>query len=165
MTPGRGFTQLNAKGERAAFGAWIKELIQKHGGRAKVAEITGISTDSLTKWMGGRGIPSKVNIQKLIDGEIMPYDTMESMIADSPWMGLRYRRAATATVATTIKPERTQEDQAAPAEPVYVRERMNLMDAVLSEPGLDTQQRAQLAALITMVVTGVDLNIDISPRA
>lgn len=161
MTPGRGFTALNQKGERAAFGIWMRELIQAHGGRAAVAEITGISTDSLTKWMGGRAIPSKINIQKLIDGEIIPHDTAEAMLADSPWMSSKYFKQVKVAKMKT-EPKRDVETYV--QEPVVVV-RHNLMDAVLAEPGLDTQQRAQLAALITMIVNGVDIAISISPRA
>lgn len=169
MTPGRGFTALNQKGERAAFGIWLRELIQAHGGRAAVAEITGISTDSLSKWAGGRAIPSKINIQKLIDGEVVPHASMEAMLADSPWMSSKYfKQVKVAKMKTEPKPK---------PEPVYPTEvdsisvmvpepvRHNLMDAVLAEPGLDGQQRAQLAAIITMIVNGVDISISISPRA
>ncbi len=158
MTRGRGFAALNQKGERAAFGAWMRELIKKHGGRAKVAEITGISTDSLSKWAGGRALPSQVNMQKLIDGEIVSHDSVQALLAESPWLGSKYRKEAMA-VATKPAPAPVQEE----APTVYVSERMNLMDAVLAEPGLTTRQRAQLAGLITMVVNGVDITIDISP--
>jgi hypothetical protein len=156
MTRGRGFAALNQKGERAAFAAWMRARIKEHGGRAKVAEITGISTDSLSKWAGGRALPSQVNMQKLIDGEVVSHDSVQSLLAESPWLGSKYRKEA---MAVATKPETVQAEPA----PVYAPERMNLMDAVLSEPGLTTKQRAQLAGLITMVVNGVDITIDISP--
>lgn len=187
MTPGRGFTAFNQKAERAAFGVWMRELIQQHGGRAKVAEITGITTDSLSKWSGGRAIPSKVNIEKLINGEIIPFESIEAMLAASPWMGSRYRKAAMAAPRKEMAPDRrhndctpdrclvgngncfevyraTQTEMGIPT-PEPEPERMNLMDAVLAEPGLDSRQRAQLAALITMVVNGVDISINIAPSA
>lgn len=157
MTPGRGFTTLNQKGERAAFGMWLRELIQASGGRAKVAETCGISTDSLTKWMGGRAIPSKVNIQKLIDNRVIPYGTAEAMLADSAWLSARYIKAA----KPKPQPKELSEtwDVVTP-EPA----RHNLMDAVLAEPGLDARQRAQLVAVVAMVVNGVDVQVSISPR-
>jgi hypothetical protein len=156
MTPGRGFTALNQKGERAAFGMWMRELIKTHGGRAKVAEITGISTDSLTKWMGGRAIPSKINIKKLIDGKIIPYESLEAMLAESPWMGSKYRKQVTAQKAEVDTYTQVQ------VEPVAVRH--NLMDAVLTEPGLTSKQQAQLVAIIAMIVNGVDVQVVLSPR-
>lgn len=165
MTPGRGFTALNMKGERAAFGIWLRELINEHGGRAAVAEITGASTDSLSKWAGGRAIPSKINIQRLIDNRIIPYGTMEAMLADSPWMASKYfKQVKVAKMKTAPKPK--AEVDLAETWNVVVPEPAphNLMDAVLAEPGLDARQRAQLVAVVAMIVNGVDVQVSISPR-
>jgi hypothetical protein len=163
MTPGRGFTALNMKGERIAFGFWMRDLINQHGGRAKVSEVCGISTDSLSKWAGGRAIPSKINIEKLINGEVIPYESMESMLAESPWMDHKYlKRVPKMKTAAKPKPEPRAEVEVwdVVEEPV----RHNLMDAVLAEPGLNSTQRAQLAALIAMIVNGVDVQVSVTVR-
>lgn len=156
MTPGRGFAAFNGKGERSAFGLWMRDLIKQKGGRAHVAEVTGISNDSLSKWAGGRAVPSKINVQKLIDAGIIEHATISDLTADSPWLATKYRGSIKQRVnALEVATVEMHAPLPAPA---------NLLDAVMAEPGLTVKQRAQLAGIIAMVVNGVDLDISLSPK-
>ena len=156
-TPGRGFTSLN-ESERGAFAAWMGEVIKLNGGRAAFCSKTGIALDNATKYATGRSIPSKINIQRMIDSETIPFSSQEDLAVSAPWMASRYRDAAPKKKKVPAANQEVALPAPAPAP-------ANLMDAIMAEPGLTTKQRAQLVGLVAMVVNGVEINITISPRS
>ena len=160
---GRGGLPVSSPGERAALGAYLRAKIAEQGGRAVVAEQTGISTDSLSKWSGGRAVPARASLEVMCQRGMFIADdcvTVDDLTSKMPWLATKYRAGA--------RPARNQEI-AVPAPRVETTETQpvphNLLDAILAEPNLTVKQRAQLAGLITMVVNGVNLDITISPRS
>jgi DNA-binding transcriptional regulator YdaS (Cro superfamily) len=157
MNVGRGYLDFNSAGEQAAFGVWFKELLDTHGGRNAVRERTGVSGDMLSKYVNSRGVPSRATIIKLIDTGIIGYVTPEDLAADAPWMAPKYVKQVSPKKAKAAPEPPAPNGETAP-------EPANLMDAIMAEPGLTAKQRAQLAAVVALVVNGVDLQIQISPR-
>ena len=51
---GRGFLHFKSITERAAFGAYMKDVYEAHGGRNAVADLTGVARDTLGQYSGGR---------------------------------------------------------------------------------------------------------------
>ena len=162
---GRGFLHFKSITERAAFGAYMKDVYEAHGGRNAVADLTGVARDTLGKYSGGRAIPSQSSLEKLIEAGVLPFNTPEDFAAAEPWKAADYRRAEReeldkqAVRMDNYKP--APEPAPAPNEEVAPA---NLMDAVMAEPGLNPKQRAKLAALIAMIVNGVDINISVSVK-
>jgi transcriptional regulator with XRE-family HTH domain len=154
---GRGYLALDSKGEVHAFSAWMREQIQAGGGRKAVAERSGVSVDMLSKYTVGRAVPSRATLTKLIDAGVLGYATPEDLAAHVPWMESKYRRAP----KTAVAPKPTEVEVEAPA----VNGEIDLLGAILVHPGITTQQRVQLTALVTLVLSGTQLDISISPRS
>ena len=153
---GRAALAFTDKAEHAAFGAWLTEAVHAYGGRKAVSEAVGASLDSVTKWCNARAIPSKVYVRKLIGTGVIPFESLESLTLVAPWQAPEYQK--------TRKKAKPAVNQEVSPEPVQVAP-VNLIDAVMAEPGLSAKQRAQLAALVAMVVNGVQLDVVVSPRS
>jgi hypothetical protein len=161
LTPGRGFAFVSAD-ERPAFATWMGETIKHVGGRKVFCERTGIAPDNATKYVTGRSIPSKINVQRMIDAGVLPYSDVDDLMSASPWRMQHYK-------VSSPKPRRVaqEQEQAAPnQEPVVVAPAPapSLLDVILAEPGLTTQQRVQLSALAALIINGVDVQVSISIR-
>ena len=165
LTPGRGFAFVSAD-ERPAFAAWMGETIKMNGGRAAFCERTGIALDNATKYATGRSIPSKINIQRMIDTGIFgeAYGSVEHLVSDAPWMASRFRKAAATKTAKAV--DREHQLAAPNQEPAVVAPAPapSLLDVILAEPGLTTQQRVQLSALAALIINGVDVHVSVSIR-
>ena len=168
-TRGRGFHTFKNSAEAAAFAACMEEMILRAGGLDAASERSGVSRDQLSKYTHMRAVPSRVTMQKMLDTGVFIHDdheTLDDVIARQPWLGAEYRRAGRekrdkqALKMDNYEPAVNQEVS---PEPVHVAP-VNLIDAVMAEPGLSAKQRAQLAALIAMIVNGVDINISVSVK-
>ena len=168
-TRGRGFHTFKNSAETAAFAACMEDMILRAGGLDAASARSGVSRDQLSKYTHMRAVPSRVTMQKMLDTGVFIHDdheTLDDVIARQPWLGAWYRRAGRekrdkqALKMDNYEPAVNQEVS---PEPVHVAP-VNLIDAVMAEPGLSAKQRAQLTALIAMVVNGVQLDITVSPR-
>ena len=172
-TRGRGFHTFKNSAEAAAFAACMEEMILRAGGLDAASERSGVSRDQLSKYTHMRAVPSRVTMQKMLDTDVFIHDdheTLDDVIARQPWLGAEYRRAGRekrdkqALKMDNYKPAVAVNEEVSP-EPVQVAPvNLNLIDAVMAEPGLSAKQRAQLAALVAMVVNGVQLDVVVSPR-
>jgi hypothetical protein len=175
-TPGRAFLEFAGPGEQGAFCAWLSEKLNDNGGRHIVGQMSGVHHDTLSKYISGRSIPSRMSLEKLIAVGVIGYSDPESLAADTPWLADKYVEEARnykITPRAKSKPKAKAKTAPAPAparevtpapELQVIHTQPNLMDAVMDEPGLTARQRATLVALIAMVVNGVEIDISISPR-
>jgi hypothetical protein len=169
-TPGRAFLEFAGPGEQGAFCAWLSERLADNGGRHIVAQMSGVHADTLNKYIYARSIPSRASLEKLIAVGVIGYSDPESLAADTPWLANKYVEEAR---NHKVKPKAKPKAKTAPApaqeftpapEVQVIHTQPDLMDAVMNEPGLTARQKATLAALIAMVVNGVEIDISISPR-
>lgn len=161
-TVGRGFLTFTSPGEQGAFGAWFAEKLRINGGRNQVNELSGVSKDTLTKYTTGRSVPSRDTLRKLIECGVIGYGSPEALAADTPWLAPEYIKAAVTRKAKPKKETSSLEvfPEAAPA----LNQETDLLEAILAHKGLTTQQRVQLTAVVTLVLSGVSLNVSIAPR-
>lgn len=160
---GRGFLDFNSVGEQNAFGAWFKEELVRCGGRNKVMETSGVSGDMLSKYVAGRAVPSKSTLFKLMDAGVIQYASPEDLAAHAPWLAPKYIKLVSPKKAKAQPAAELALNPETAPEPEIIGS--NLMDAIMTEPHITAKQRAQLAALAAMIVNGVDLQIQISPRS
>ena len=171
-TRGRGFHTFKNSAETAAFAACMEDMILRAGGLDAASARSGVSRDQLSKYTHMRAVPSRVTMQKMLDTGVFIHDdheTLDDVIARQPWLGAEYRRAGRekrdkqALKMDNYEPAVNQEVS---PEPVQVAPaNLNLMDAILAEPGLSAKQRAQLAALVTMICNDVPVDVSVSPRS
>ena len=168
-TRGRGFFKFKNSAEAAAFAACMEDMIARSGGLEPASEKSGVSRDQLSKYTHMRAIPSRATMQKLLDTDVFvhhAYETLDDVVTRQPWLAAEYRRAGRDKrdlQEATMDSYKPALDQEVSPEPVQVAP-VNLMEAVMAEPGLNAKQRAQLAALVAMVVNGVEINVTVSPK-
>lgn len=160
---GRGFAYISAE-DRPALAAFMREVIKDAGGRATFCERTGIAVDNASKYAGGRSIPSKVNIERMIEAEVIGYSSVDDLVASAPWAASRFRKEA--AVKTTKATDRKHQPAAPNQEPAPAvaapAPAPSLLDVILAEPGLTTQQKVQLSALAALIINGVDVQVSIT---
>lgn len=159
-TVGRGFLNFTGPGEQGAFGVWFADQLQVNGGRNRVHEISGVSKDTLTKYTTGRSVPSRASLDKLIGCGVIGYNDAQSLAADAPWMAPHYVKTAGTKIRAKKTTPKPVELEVLPA----ANGQIDLLEAILRHPGLTTQQRVQLTALVTLVMSGTRLDINITPR-
>jgi hypothetical protein len=165
MSVGRGALVFDHPADHTVFGIWFREQIERHGGRKLVSERSGVSVDTISACSSARRNPARVTLVKLIEAGVIEYTTPEDLIMHRPWLDVKYER-----IAAKDRKRKAQAVFEAPASNGEVAQEapapapVNLMDAVMAEPNLSAKQRAQLAALVAMVVNGVDIEVNIAPR-
>lgn len=157
---GRGFAYVSAE-DRPALAAFMREVIKDAGGRAAFCERTGIAVDNASKYAGGRSIPSKLNVNRMIEAEVIGYANVEELAAAAPWMASRFRKEAAVKKVKTVERSAAKQE-VAPAPAPAPAEKPSLLDVILAEPGLSTQQKVQLSALAALIINGVDVQVSIT---
>ena len=161
---GRAFMSI-APEDRRRFGAWFAKQVENNGGRAAVAEVSGLDPDNISKWCGGRALPSQKSIVALIETGVIQYATIKDLIAHEPWqefkpLPVKKRPAPNRKPKEIDIPEPQEFVTGTPVE----APEPDLIRAIISHPKLDHKQRVQLTALVTLVLSGVDIEVAIQNR-
>ena len=178
---GRSFMQFASTDERARFITWNQERLDQWiyanpDGTLRtwkqLAELIGVSTDQVSRWVKGEAVPGKAAGEKMFGVGVYP-EPRGVLIISKPWMSSEPDAATLAAKSKpkkAAKPKKTPATQPAaqPAPDVAAPEFevvSDVFDVIAADSDISVRITTVLSALVALARAGVTLDIDVKVRA